>query len=251
MANEFDHFRAVCHNALGHSDGKGFRIRLRIVDGQLNIQQSEIHTAESLRQLHRLCIRTASVIEPSNAQERVGEADATDIARIDPVEIIRFDHKRVAVPFADGVAIPIRLYVALRRQRAAVCVDRAETIIRLGDVQNLSRCLDYLKWLRIDVVLKRTLGEAQPVGIVQAILCGALLLEFCRPWLERQSIFESHTRVAAPDERRPTGWWTVRLRIVESNPDTGQVRLAVGCSWRWCFEVRFTVRAFRNPWCRM
>src|SRR5262249_35537771 len=246
MADEFDHFRTVCHNALDHSNGKRFRIRLRIVDGQLDVEQAEAHTAESLGQFHRLCVWAASVIEPSNAEERVRQSVGTDIAWIDAVEIVRLDDKSVAVPSSDGVAMPIRLYFALWRKRTAIRVDRAEPVIRLGDVENLSWCLDNLKWLRIDVILKWTLRQAQSIRIVQAILCRALLLELGRPWLERQSIFESGACVAAPHQWRPAGWWAVRLRIVKSNPDAGQVRLAVGCSRRRCLEVRLAVRAFRN-----
>src|SRR5262245_57607074 len=181
MADEFDHFRTVCHNALDDSYGKRFRIRLRIVDGQLDVEQAEVHTAESFGQFHRLCIWAASVIEPSNAEERVRQADGTDIAWIDAVEVVRLDYKSVAVPSPDGVAVPIRLYVSLRRKRTAIRIDRSEPVIRFGDVENLSRCLDNLKWLRIDVILKWTLRQAQSVRIVQAILCRALLLELRRP----------------------------------------------------------------------
>src|SRR5262245_23233447 len=147
--------------------------------------------------------------------------------------------------------MPVRLYVSQWRKRTAVRIDRAEPVIRFGDVENLSRCLDNLKWLRIDVILKWTLRQAQSIRIVQAILCRALLLELRRPWLKRQSIFESNARVAAPDQWRPAGWWAVRLGIVKSNPDAGQVRLAVGCSRRGCLEVRLAVRAFRNSWYRV
>src|SRR5215510_2491784 len=109
------------------------------------------------------------MIEPSGAEKTVGQADGTDIAGIDAVKIIRLDHKGVAFPSPDGVAVPIRLHLSETRKRTAIHVDRAETVIGLGDVQKFSRCLDDFKRLRIDVVLKRTLRKAQPIRIVQAI----------------------------------------------------------------------------------
>src|SRR2546430_2273760 len=48
MADEFHHFGTVCHNLLKHSDSKGLRISLRIVDGEFDLQQSIVQTPESL-----------------------------------------------------------------------------------------------------------------------------------------------------------------------------------------------------------
>src|SRR6185503_14997719 len=76
MADEFDRFRAVCHNLLEDSDGKRPGIRLRIVDGELDVQQSVVHSTESLDQLHRLGIRATPVIEPSCAEVRIRQPDS-------------------------------------------------------------------------------------------------------------------------------------------------------------------------------
>src|SRR2546422_4552238 len=65
MADEFDHLRAVCHNPLIDSHGKGSRVRFRIVDGELDVQLPEVHAPEPLRQPQRLGIRAASGIQPS------------------------------------------------------------------------------------------------------------------------------------------------------------------------------------------
>src|SRR5215813_14188590 len=97
------------------------------------------------------------MIEPSSAQESVRQARGTDIGGIDTVEIVRLDHKNVALPASDRVPMPIGLHCSLRRKRTAVGVNRAKAVIRLGHVENLSWRLDDLHWLRIDVVLKRTL----------------------------------------------------------------------------------------------
>src|SRR5215471_2160327 len=167
------------------------------------------------------------------------------------MEVIRLGHKGVAFPPADGVAMPIRHHCSLTRKRTAVHVDRAETVIRLRYVKNLSRRLDDLKWLGIDVVLKRTLGQAQPIRIIQAILCGTHLLELGRPRLEWQPFFESRSRVAAPHQWRPAGGCAVRLGIIKSSPDSRQIGLPVGCSRRRCVEIRLAVRAFRNSWLRI
>src|SRR6267142_4078234 len=248
MADELDHFRAVCHNLLEDFDSKGPRIRLRVVDSKFDVQQSVVHTPESFGYLHRLCIRAAPVIEPSHAEE--SEVGRRQIVRIDAMEIVGLDDKSVTVPSTNGVTVPIRRDLSRRRKRTAVHVEGAGPVIRLGGVENLSRRLDDLHWLRIDVVLKRTLGQAQPIGIVQALRCGALLLELRRPRLEWQPLFESRARVATRYERRPPGRG-VRVGTVKSNPDAGQVRLAIGRSRRRCVEIRLTVRPFRNSWFRM
>src|SRR6267142_750654 len=86
MADELDHFRTVCHDLLEDFDSKGPRIRLRVVDSKFDVQQSVVHTPESFGYLHRLCIRTAPMIEPSHAEE--SEAGRRHIVRIDAVEIV-------------------------------------------------------------------------------------------------------------------------------------------------------------------
>src|SRR6266566_2255209 len=51
--------------------------------------------------------------------------------RINAVEIVRLDHKRVAVPSCNGVTVPGRSHRPHGRKRAAVHVERTETVIRL------------------------------------------------------------------------------------------------------------------------
>src|SRR5215467_10675852 len=101
MADELDHFRSVCNDLLEHSDGKGLGICLRIVDGQFDLQYSIVQTPESLGKLHCGCKRAASMIEPSGAEIRVRKSGTTHIIRIDTVEIVRFNNKRVAIPSCD------------------------------------------------------------------------------------------------------------------------------------------------------
>ena len=97
MADEFDHLRAVRHNLLLDSEGKGLRVRLRIVESELDVQSSEVHAPEPLGHPRSVGIRAAPGIEPSIV-----------------VEIIRLDHERVALPSSDGVTVPIRLRLTLR-----------------------------------------------------------------------------------------------------------------------------------------
>src|SRR5262245_13086356 len=47
MADEFDQFRTVRHDALENSNPKRFRIRLGVVDSEFNIQESVVHATES------------------------------------------------------------------------------------------------------------------------------------------------------------------------------------------------------------
>src|SRR5207249_808812 len=47
MADEFDHFRAVCHDPLEHSNAERLRICFRVVDSKFDVQHSVIQTTES------------------------------------------------------------------------------------------------------------------------------------------------------------------------------------------------------------
>src|SRR5262245_58913749 len=85
LANEFDQVR-VHHETLGHLDGPRLGIGLRIVDGDLDFEGSEIGTAKLLRYLRSLCERAALNVEPL----RIGIQESSGL-----------DHKRVPFPLAD------------------------------------------------------------------------------------------------------------------------------------------------------
>src|SRR5439155_5077545 len=121
--------------------------------------------------------------------------------RVDAVEIVRLNHQRIAVPSSNVISVPVRHDLSRRRKRAAVQIDLSQAVIRLGDVDELPRRLDDLERLRIDVVLKRPLRQAQAIRIVQSLFGEALLLKLRRPGLEGQSALESSPRVAASDKR--------------------------------------------------
>ena len=87
--------------------------------------------------------------------------------------------------------------------------------------ENLARHLVDLEWLRIDVVLKRTLGQAQPVRIVEAFFRGAALLEFRRQagTAGRLGIPPPRCR---PRRAEPGLAGAARLGIVKSIRDPGK-----------------------------
>ncbi len=138
--------------------------------------------------------------------------------------------------------MPERLRLPLRRQAAAVHVDGAEAVVRLVDDENLRRGLHDLQRLRVDMVLERALGQAQPVGIVEAALRGAPFLQLGGPWLKRQTVLEPRAGVAAAHLRRAASHVGLLIR----HPDAGEIRLAVGRPRRRRRQIRFTVRASRD-----
>ena len=65
VADEFDHLRAVGHDLLLYSDGERPRVRLRIVNRDVDLQLSEVHAPEPFGQLQRVGERVACSVEPS------------------------------------------------------------------------------------------------------------------------------------------------------------------------------------------
>ena len=143
-------------------------------------------------------------------------------------EIIRLDHERVALPSSDGVTVPVRLRLTLRRERPAVGVDRAKAVVRLVDDENLSRRLNDLSAAADPGGIEADLGggTAHP-GCLPSELCGALLLELRRPRLERQPFFESRPGVAERRQRRPPGGLAARSPL--SPPISSRCRTNPAC----------------------
>src|SRR5919204_3927267 len=90
-ADEFDHF-AVDYEALIHANGPRPRVRLRIVDRDVDFEGPERRTPEVLCQLRGVGQRVADDIEPPCVPEPR-----------------RVDDKRIAVPSADRIPVPPRL----------------------------------------------------------------------------------------------------------------------------------------------
>src|SRR2546426_12767658 len=82
------------------------------------------------------------------------------IVRINAVEIVRLDHKRVPVPSCNGVTVPSRSHRPHGRKGTAVHAEGTETVIGLGNVDNLFRCLDDFYRLGIDQGFKHTFTPA-------------------------------------------------------------------------------------------
>src|SRR5215831_378786 len=114
VADELDEL-GVRHDLLVDANRERLRVRLRIVNRDVDLEPAEGGPAEALREFGLLAVRTAADVEPAVARTVFGAA-----------QVVRVDDERVAVPMADGVAVPLRLRVALFRQRAAVGVNRSE-----------------------------------------------------------------------------------------------------------------------------
>src|SRR5262245_16810906 len=87
FTNEFDQL-GVRHDPLIDFDRPRFRVRLGIIDGDGDFQASVIWTAEALGYLGGIGHRTAANVKPLAVVETGG-----------------FDHKSVAFPMPDRVAV--------------------------------------------------------------------------------------------------------------------------------------------------
>src|SRR5688572_6166587 len=101
----------VGHEALIDADRPWFRVCLRIIDRQVDLQVSERRPTDALGEPHLLTVRTAVHVEPAVVRAVFGAA-----------QVVGFDNQRVSLPASDGVPVPPRLRFALRRERAAVQV---------------------------------------------------------------------------------------------------------------------------------
>src|SRR3954469_24372739 len=93
LAHELDQF-VVYHEVLRDGDTPRPRVRLRVVDGDPDLQVAEIAPREPLGDAQRLTVREPAVVEPG-----------------DVIQPDRFDDERVAFPLADRVAEPGRLRI--------------------------------------------------------------------------------------------------------------------------------------------
>src|SRR5215471_8370395 len=88
----------VDHEALVDSNGPRLRIRLGIFQRQVNLQMVVRRTADSFSELCLFGIRAAVHVNP-----------AVKGAVLRAPQVVGLNNQRVAVPMADGVAIPPRL----------------------------------------------------------------------------------------------------------------------------------------------
>src|SRR6185312_8765090 len=98
----------VRHEAAVDDGIERFRIGLRIVDRDLDLEVAEVQPADALGELRRARQRAAAHVEPAVIHQPR-----------------RFDDERVAVPVADRVAVVPGIDVVFLRQRAAVEKDLA------------------------------------------------------------------------------------------------------------------------------
>src|SRR5688572_3324557 len=95
VADELDHVR-VHLNLLIHPHSERLRVRLRVVDGDVDFETAETRSTVALGDHRLISQRTPSHIQPAIVAEVVG-----------------LRQQYVAFPAPDGVAIPPRLRTAL------------------------------------------------------------------------------------------------------------------------------------------
>src|SRR5438552_8276786 len=150
-ADELDQL-FVRNDLLVHANGEGRRVRLGIVDRDVDAQRSVIRPGVSLGHLRLVRERTSVDVEPPAVAEVVG-----------------VDDERVAFPVTGGVAVPPGLDVAVFRKRTAVGEDLPDAGIALITNDDQIRRLDDLSRLRMDVELHQSHRQAVRVRVVLGV----------------------------------------------------------------------------------
>jgi hypothetical protein len=208
VAEEFDQLRVGLQDERG-AEGPGFRVRFRIVDGDLQIHVADVEAAESLDHSKGIAVRVGfERIEPPVVLESGG-----------------LDDKRLSVPAAHGVSEPGRL--GRRRQRTPVGEDLPEGHpgLRFVEDRRHPRRLQDLEWPSTEIDAWRSWRQAIAVRIVDVIAAGTLRLNRCRP-CRHSNVFR--LQVLGEIEEQTLG--EARIAAADatfSGPDARQIGLAV------------------------
>ena len=158
VADELDQL-LVGHQPLIDAHRPWLRVRLGILDRQIDLQMAVSRPPDALGELGVAAVRAAVDVHP---------AVVGTIFRAS--KIVGLDDERVPVPSPDGIAIPPRLRLTLRRQRPAVQVDVADAVVRLVlDQDQLFHVVDPAR-LRLLVELQEAHRHAHRVGIVLGLV---------------------------------------------------------------------------------
>src|SRR5215472_7683282 len=111
VADELDEL-VVRRDLLIDAQRQRFRVRLRIVERDVDFQLAVAGPANALGELRPVGIRAAADVEPPVIRARLGSP-----------QVVRVDDKRVAFPASDRVAVPEWLYAALSGQRTSVGIN--------------------------------------------------------------------------------------------------------------------------------
>ena len=84
----------IRYDSLFQRNGPWFRVRLRVVHGNLNLQMPEVRPPEALGELSGIGKRAAVFIQPVSVPESAGR-----------------DYERIAFPLPRGLTVPGRLRI--------------------------------------------------------------------------------------------------------------------------------------------
>src|SRR2546428_5517936 len=154
VADELDQF-LVGEKALVYTNSERFRIGLWIFNRDVDLEMTEGRTPDAFREFHLLAIWTAIDIQPT-----------VERAVFRSAQVVGLDHKRVAFPVSDRVAVPPWLRIALFRKCAAIHINVPDAVIGFVLDENELRCLNDLSRLRLLMELKETHRHAVGVRII-------------------------------------------------------------------------------------
>src|SRR6185436_2940211 len=199
VADELDQF-LVGENALVYTNSERFRIGLFIFNRDVDLEMTEGRPPNAFREFRLLAIRTAVDIQPT-----------VERAVFRSAQVIGLDHKRVAFPVSDRVAIPPWLRIALFRKCAAIHIDVTYAVIRFVLDENELRRLNDLSRLRLLMELKETHREAIGVRIILRLVhIESLFPDLRSPRCIRQSAWYVASGLEECGDRRTV--WIERER---------------------------------------
>ncbi len=192
------------------------RVRLRIVDGDPDLQVAEVAPREPLGDAQRLAVREPAVVQPGHV-----------------VEPDRLDDERVAFPLAHRVAEPGRLGIG--RQRTAVGEDLAIVVVgfeqhhgdrgRLDDLRRRAQRVEIRHAVRNAALGRPALPVVRPPFVVERLRGGP----------------ERHLDAVRRQVLQPAS--------ARRQPDSRQIDFAVSSLRRRRVQVRLAVGRARDAGC--
>ena len=188
--------------------GPGLRVGFRIVDRDVHVQVAEVLAPEPLRHLQVFTGRMPEVVQP-------------DVV----VEASRRHDERVAFPFSDRVAEPLR--VGILRDLAAIGEDLPVRVHGFVQDDHHPGGVDDFEGVRHSGRTWNASDHAPSGRIFLALRVSPMLVQLCRPGLHRHGFLEVLGDIADVDAAR--------------QPDAGEIRFAVRRAGRRAVEVELAV----------
>src|SRR5688572_32508701 len=168
FADELNEF-GIWHDTLVDPDRPWLRVRLWVIDGDVDLESAVVYPAESFSNLGSGCQWCSTNIQPFAV---------ADVARL--------NDQRIPFPLSDGIAVPPGFDVGAGKW-PSIHEDLTQTAVGFVNDQDHVGSLNHLSRLWMGMELHESHRQAMRIGVVLAVVRHALLDEFRSPGLDRQT----------------------------------------------------------------